>query len=149
MKLSEFLVELRKAVNDASNALREKNVEFFNSYFEEKKISDTETVRIPKTVRMDYPVATEDGKVEIKRMDVPLIALIPVNNSKLGKATFSIDFQLDEEKGDVTVSFPRKRFGEVQHLSHLEISIVPDDVPNGISTIIENYNGMIQKQIEG
>lgn len=149
MKLSEFLVELRKAVNDASNALREKNVEFFNSYFEEKKISDTETVRIPKTVRMDYPVATEDGNVEIKRMDVPLIALIPVNNSKLGKATFSIDFQLDEEKGDVTVSFPRKRFGEVQHLSHLEISIVPDDVPNGISTIIENYNGMIQKQIEG
>ena len=149
MKLSEFLVELRKAVNDASNALREKNVEFFNSYFEEKKISDTETVRIPKTVRMDYPVATEDGNVEIKRMDVPLIALIPVNNSKLGKATFSIDFQLDEEKGDVTVSFPRKRFGEVQHLSHLEISIVPDEVPNGISTIIENYNGMIQKQIEG
>lgn len=37
MKLSEFLVEIRKAVNSAANALTERNIEFFNKYFEEKE----------------------------------------------------------------------------------------------------------------
>ena len=37
MTLSEFLVELRKAVNSASNALVERNMEFFNKHFEEKQ----------------------------------------------------------------------------------------------------------------
>ena len=61
MKLAEFLVEIRKAVNSAANALTERNIEFFNKYFEEKRISETETVRVPKTVRMDSPTAADDG----------------------------------------------------------------------------------------
>lgn len=80
MKLSEFLVEIRKAVNSAANALTERNIEFFNKYFEEKRISETETVRVPKTVRMDYPIAADDGSIKMKRLDVPVISLIPVYN---------------------------------------------------------------------
>lgn len=148
MKLNEFLTELRKAVNEASNALQEKNMEMLSKYFTNRKVSDSETICVPKTVRMDYPVATEDGKVEIKRVDVPLISLVPVTNSKVEKATFSIDFQMDDEDGDVKVSFPKKRFGEVQHLSHLEFTITPDEVPEGIATIINKYNSTIQNQIE-
>lgn len=151
MKLSDFLVELRKAVNSASNALVERNVEFFNKYFELKETDSGETVRIPKTVRMDYPVSAENGAVEMKRIDVPVISLIPVNSSKLGKATFSIDFQLEEEKGEVNVSFPKKSlFGnETKNICHMDFSIIPDQPPAGIKTIIENYNELIQKQIEG
>lgn len=148
MKLDEFLTELRKAVNEASNVLQEKNLETLSKYFVQKKISESETVCMPKTIRMDYPVATEEGKVAIKRVDVPLISLIPVTNSKVEKATFSIDFQMDDEDGDVKVSFPMKRFGEVQHLSHLELTITPDEVPEGIVSIVSKYNSMIQNQIE-
>ena len=150
MKLSEFLVELRKAVNSASNALVERNMEFFNNYFELVEDEEGKKKRIPKTVRMDYPIVTENGDVVLKRMDVPLISLIPINNSKLGKATFSIDFQLEEDKGEIEVHFPKQpRFGEQKHLSHLDISIVPDEIPEGIRTIVDNYNLLIQKQIEG
>ncbi|MBQ5463116.1 MAG: DUF2589 domain-containing protein [Fibrobacter sp.] len=148
MKLNELLTELRKAVNEASNVLQEKNLETLSKYFVQKKISESETVCMPKTIRMDYPVATEDGKVAIKRVDVPLISLIPVTNSKVEKATFSIDFQMDDEDGDVKVSFPKKRFGEVQHMSHLELTITPDEVPEGIVSIVSKYNSMIQNQIE-
>jgi hypothetical protein len=148
MKLNEFLTELRKAVNEASSVLQEKNMELLSKYFVNRKLSDTETVCVPKTVRMDYPVATEDGSVHMKRVDVPLISLIPMTNSKVEKATFSIDFQMDDEDGDVKVSFPKKRFGEVQHLSHLELTITPDEVPEGIVNIISKYNSMIQNQIE-
>lgn len=151
MKLSEFLVELRRAVNSASNALVERNVEFFNKYFEEKRNEATgEIVRVPKTVRMDYPVVTENGSIEMKRLDVPVIALVPVNSSKLGKATFSIDCSLDDDK-DVSISFPKnKMFSEKKENNcHLEITIVPDEAPQGITTIIENYNSLIQKQMEG
>ena len=148
MKLNELLTELRKAVNEASNVLQEKNMEILSKYFVQKKISESETACMPKTIRMDYPVATDDGKVVIKRVDVPLISLIPVTNSKVEKATFSIDFQMDDEDGDVKVSFPKKRFGEVQHMSHLELTITPDEVPEGIVSIISKYNSMIQNQIE-
>lgn len=151
MTLSEFLVELRKAVNSASNALVERNMEFFNKHFEEKQNSETgEIVRVPKTVRMDYPVVLEDGSIEMKRIDVPTIAISPVNSSKLGKASFEVDFQLEEEKGEVTVHFPKeKRFGKEPHLCHMKITIEPDKAPDGIETIIENYNALIQKQMEG
>lgn len=149
MKLDEFLTILRKSVSEASNALQEKNMEILSRYFEQKKISDSKTVCMPKTIRMDYPIATENGDVIIKRVDVPLISLIPVSNSKVDKATFSIDFQIDDEDGDVSVSFPKKRFGETQHLSHLEFTIVPDEVPEGIVSIINNYNSLIHNQIEG
>ena len=136
MKLSDFLVTLRKAVNAASSTLSQKNVELINEYFEEKRAEGEEPVLTPKTVRLDYPVATDMGTVEMRQMDVPLIALVPVTGSKVGKATFSIDFQLEEENGEVMVSFPKKRFGETQHLSHLEFSIIPDEVPEGISAIV-------------
>lgn len=148
MKLSEFLVEIRKAVNSAANALTERNIEFFNKYFEEKRISETETVRVPKTVRMDYPMAADDGSIKMKRLDVPVISLIPVSGSRLGKAIFSMDCQIDEEHGDVTVSFPKKVFGNAKNNCHLEFTVVPDEAPEGISTIIENYNTLIQKQLE-
>lgn len=147
MKLAEFLVAIRKAVNSAANALSERNVDFFNKYFEEKRISETETVRVPKTVRMDYPTA-DDGNVKMKRLDVPVISLIPVSGSRLGKATFSMDCQIDEEHGDITVSFPKKLFGDAKNNCHLEFTVVPDEAPEGIRTIIENYNTLIQKQLE-
>lgn len=149
MKLSEFLIELRRAVNEASVSLTKKNIEFFDEYFERQNEADSESARIPKTVRMNYPVMLEDDIVQMRTVDVPLISLVPLNNSKIAKATFSIDFQLDDENGEVTVSFPKKRFGEIQHLSHLEISIVPDEVPQGVSSVVENYNDVIEKQIEG
>ncbi len=148
MKLNEFLTELRKAVNEASNVLQEKNMELLSKYFTNRKVSDSETICVPKTIRMDYPVATEDGNVEIKHADVPLISLVPITSSKVEKATFSVDFQMDDENGEVSVSFPKKRFGEVQHLSHLEFTITPDEVPEGIATIINKYNSTIQNQIE-
>lgn len=149
MKLSEFLIELRRAVNEASVSLTKKNIELFDEYFERQNEADSESARIPKTVRMNYPVMLEDDIVQMRTVDVPLISLVPLNNSKIAKATFSIDFQLDDENGEVTVSFPKKRFGEIQHLSHLEISIVPDEVPQGVSSVVENYNDVIEKQIEG
>lgn len=151
MTLSEFLVELRKAVNAASNALLERNMEFFNRHFEEKRNAETgEIIRVPKTVRMDYPIVLEDGKVEMKRIDVPTIAITPANSSKLGKASFEIDFQLEEHKGEVEVYFPKeKRFGKPSNLCHMKITIEPDKAPDGIETIIDNYNQLIQKQIEG
>ncbi|MBQ7538943.1 MAG: DUF2589 domain-containing protein [Treponema sp.] len=149
MKLSEFLIELRRAVNEASVSLAKKSIELFDEYFERQNEAEPESARIPKTVRMNYPVMLEDDTVQMRTVDVPLISLVPLNSSKIGKATFSIDFQLDDENGEVTVSFPKKRFGEIQHLSHLEISIVPDEVPQGVSSVVENYNDVIERQIEG
>ncbi len=55
---------------------------------------------------------------------------------------------MDDEDDDVKVSFPKKRFGEVQHMSHLELTITPDEVPEGIVSIVSKYNSMIQNQIE-
>lgn len=94
-------------------------------------------------------MATEQGAVEMRQVDVPLIALVPINASKVGKATFSVDFQLDDDDGEVMVSFPKKQSVEEQHLSHLEISIVPDELPGGISSIARSYSDVIERQIEG
>ena len=44
MKLNELLTELRKAVNEASNVLQDKNLETLSKYFVQKKISESETV---------------------------------------------------------------------------------------------------------
>ena len=124
MKLSDFLIELRKAVNEASNSLREKNLEYIKNYFEEKEDSEYGTCLVPKIVRMDYPIVVDDNQVQMKHIDVPLISLIPFNSSKVAKASFSIDFQLDDDEDEIIVSFPKKRFGEIQHPSHLEITIM-------------------------
>ena len=89
MKLSDFLIELRRAVNEASVSLAKKNIELFDEYFERQDEADSESAKIPKTVRLNYPVV-EDDVVRMKTVDVPLISLIPLTSSKIGKATFSM-----------------------------------------------------------
>ncbi len=150
MELKEFLIELRNSINAASNALMESNIKLLDQYFENKTNSNTgESIRVAKTIRMDYPIVLENGTTEMKRIDVPSIALIPVTNSKLGKVSFSFDCTLEDNNGDIIVHFPKDgKFNKEKSSCHMDFTIVPDDPTEGMKAIIDSYSELIEKQID-
>jgi len=146
MKLEDFLKILHTAVNYASDSLMKNNLELFETYFNKSKSSQTnEEYFTPKTIKMDYPVVGENNSIEQKQLEVPLITLVPVRSSKIEKATFNFEFQIDEKDDNVSVSFNKGVFGNGANCK-MELTIVPDENPNGIDCLIDKYNKILDNQ---
>lgn len=144
MKLSDFLKVLHSAVNYASDSLLKKNQEIIESYFTKVSSSEGDCLS-PKTIKMDYPIVGEDNVVIQKKIEVPLITLVPLTTSKLKKATFSFEFQIVEKDEDVSVFFNKGVFGNGSNCK-MELTIVPDENPDGIKCILEKYNKVLENQ---
>ncbi|MDC8004702.1 DUF2589 domain-containing protein [Aureisphaera galaxeae] len=104
----------------------------------------------PKTIVVEIPEQTPKGVV-MKKVNVPLIALIPISVSKISEIRFKTDLEILVENDDLKVGFPKK---EKEHeglsqlpTSTLEITINPDETAAGLKELILGYEKVLRAQI--
>lgn len=113
---------------------------------------------VPKTVRVNYPAtfdfATPDNDKEYKTIstpvEVPLLTIVPISNYNIEKATFNANFKFDVIDDQVMIDFSHDttKNGEISNnYGKLEISLAPQQTPEGLRSLIESYENFLKRQI--
>ncbi len=169
ISFKSFVTAIHGAILKANDALMEKNTELLNKYFEEKNADVTDEngnpvidsasgkpkqkkVLEPVSVILDYPIINDDGKLQNVDVHVPLITIVPLVTSQIEKATLTADFEIDIVNNEVQINFEPKKseglFSKNKTLTgKFEITISPQDTPEGLRLLIEGYETMIKRQI--
>lgn len=167
--------KLVKVIHDsaisANKAIIDENLKIIDTYFEKHsrpialddddderyikpKRKDTDTLK-PKTITVEFPEQTARG-VRMKKVKVPLIALIPVVVSEISEIRFQTDLEVVAENDDLKVGFVPKKSSslfkkspnrENVHTSSVEIVINPKETSEGLKSLIKGYEKVLRAQI--
>ena len=113
---------------------------------------------VPKTVRVNYPAtfdyATPDNDKEFKTIttpvEVPLLTLVPITNYNIEKATFTANFKFGVDKEKVMLDFSKDTIedgAQLTNVGKLEITLSPQQTPEGLKALIESYENFLKRQI--
>ncbi len=165
ISLKSFINTVHDAVISASDALMSKNLGLLDQYFEPSELAQTDKesnapgsgkVMVPKTVVLEYPTLGPEGKELIQQVNVPLITLVPLQFGQVEKAVVTAEFDLEEVKGELELNFPSKRKGFLSPRSKannhskratLEITIKPQEMPEGAKIVVDGYERVLRRQI--
>lgn len=159
ISLKSFVEAIHEAIISASNSLMDKNEGLLQKYFEQSPNSDPQKpgkgTLVPKSVILDYPTLTADGKVISTQIQVPLITLVPLGMSQIEKATLTAEFELNLVEDNLQLTFPGKRSEGIfrkgadspKMNGKLEIVISPQESSEGLKLIVEAYEAMLKRQI--
>jgi len=163
-----FVTAIHDAILMANDALMDKNTELLNKYFKEKSVviydesgnpvndnegnPKTKSTLEPISVIMDYPIIGDDGKPDNIEIHVPLITLVPLATSQIEKATLTADFDIEIIDNELNINFKNKKKEGLfkNHKSSgnkFEITISPQNTPEGLSLLIEGYETLLKRQI--
>lgn len=150
--------ELRDAINKGDskriNALIE---EIKNLPIDEDASAEGDVVYRPKMVTMAFPSQSADG-VESTIVNVPKITLSPISSPRIKDVKFTADLEVTTENNDseeLLVAFnPPQVKGENTITkdstnTHIEISLIGHEPPEGLQKIIEGYEKALRAQIPG
>jgi hypothetical protein len=155
-----FINAIHEAVVGASDSLMEKNVGLLDRYFDETKTEEVDPVTkqakkkntlVPKSVSLEYPRTTAQG-IQTAEVQVPLITLVPLQMSKIEKATLTANFEMQVVNGELQLNFtnsPSKSFFKKSKTSFgkLEITIAPQETSEGLKLMVEGYEALLKQQI--
>lgn len=110
----------------------------------------------PRMVAMAFPSQGADG-VDSTIVNVPLITLCPISSPRIKDVKFSADLEVTADNNDeLFVAFrpPQVKGGENTVTkdttnTHIEISLVGHEPPEGLQKIIEGYEKALRAQIPG
>lgn len=166
ISFSSFIKAIHSAIVEASDQIAEKNIEIFNKYFEanndkienNKKVSQKSSYS-PKTVSVKIPqpgeIIDKNGNIEYVmdevHVEVPLITLIPMKFCNIEKATFSTEFNMEVLENDLKIdlknSVANNFTDKGSRIGKLEITLTPQDTPEGLQALIESYESVFKRQI--
>lgn len=156
ISLKSFIAAIHEAIIQAGDSLMDKNVGLLDRYFTEKteKTADgnEKKTRVPKTVTLEYPALDKNLATVIRKVEVPLITLVPLTTARIEKATLTAEFEMQLADGQVQLDFSGKP-GRVlfrnskSTIGRLEITITPQDTPEGLNALIEAYERAVKAQI--
>lgn len=163
ISFKEFVHAIHAAVLEANNTLMDKNQEILKKYFKEvPDTSDTSKddpkgnvpLRLePLTVNLEYPHLDSDGKVELTDISVPLITLAPLNMSQIEKVTFSSEFEMLVNEGELEIDFSNRKRSNMfskkdkSKVGKIEIVVTPQDTAEGIKILVEAYENVLKRQL--
>jgi hypothetical protein len=156
ISLKSFIAAIQEAIIQAGDSLMDKNIGLLDRYFTEKteKATDGKEQKalVPKTVTLEYPALDQSLETVIRKVEVPLITLVPMTTARIEKAILTADFEMELADGQVQLDFsskPRRGlFGKSKStIGRLEITITPQDTPEGLNTVIEAYERALKAQI--
>jgi hypothetical protein len=149
LSLKLFIEAVHDAIIKANRTLYDNSEMFLLKFFSQDPGDATKL--LPKTVTFDFPDLTASGKVVNVDVKVPLITLVPITNTQIEKATFTFEFEVQEIDGELKLNFIKT--GGFIHKklktkpSKVEIVITPQQSPEGIKLLVEEYERMIKKQL--
>lgn len=155
ISLKSFIAALQEAVVQAGESLLDKNVNLLDRYFAPSAMQaadgSSEKTLAAKTVNLEYTALSEDLTPVTRKVEVPLITLIPVTTARIEKAVLSAEFQIQLADGEVQIDFAGKNHGWFGNskgtTARLEITISPQAAPEGMHTVVEAYEKSLKAQI--
>lgn len=118
--------------------------------------SEDDAIYRPKMVAMAFPSQGAKG-VDSTIVNVPLITLCPISSPRIKEVKFSADLEVTTDDHDelyVAFRAPQVTGGEDTITkdstnTHIEISLVGHEPPEGLQKIIEGYEKALRAQIPG
>ncbi|QOL25217.1 DUF2589 domain-containing protein [Thalassotalea sp. LPB0316] len=109
----------------------------------------------PKMVAMAFPSQGKDG-VDSTIVNVPLITLCPISSPRIQDVKFTADLEVTTDNNDeLIVAFKAPQVSG-EHIvtkdttnTHIEISLVGHEPPEGLQKIVEGYEKALRAQIPG
>jgi len=151
--------KLVEAINDAAEianaTLANSEDQVINDFFNKDEETGDFTA---KTVTINYPTVSPEGKTDIIKIEVPLITIVPISTATIGELKFTTNLDMAIEKDELLVSFSKQSFlgkhlgidkNKKQASALLELVIKPQDQTEGLSKLIEGYEKSLRAQIPG
>jgi hypothetical protein len=152
-----FVTAIQSAILDANDTLMANNMELLDQYFVKKEGSDF--LYRPRVITIQFPHQTAKG-VELVDVQVPVITLVPITMTKIEKVKLTSHFDLELVDNEVKMSFRSKGwfrnlgwFGKKRSATNsgpsgqMEITITPDDGPEGIKMLVDGFENALRAQI--
>jgi hypothetical protein len=160
ISLKSFIIAIHDALINASDTLMNANVALLDKYFIETpgttadpisgELRDKKTL-VPRTVTLEYPHITAAGQLESLEVSVPLITLVPFTMAHVEKAKFTASFEMEVVNGELQLNFANKHTGgffrKKLKTGNLEITLTPQDTPEGLRLLVEGYDAILKRQI--
>lgn len=167
ISLKKFIKAIHLAILHANDQVSEKNLTLLDHYFEEKEIELIDSqgektlkkTRVPKTVMLNYPqkahkdqAKQETSFVSMNPIEVPLIALIPLETCSIQKATFSLDFNMEIDQEELQLYFGKSNSSLFQkkpqiNKGKLKVTLRPHPPTEGLKRISESYENYLKRQV--
>lgn len=151
------LKKLVEAVNDAAEIANATLVHSYDQVIDNFFDKDPKTGEYQaKTIVIEYPVVADDGTIEKRKVDVPLITVVPISSARIEDLKFTTELEIAIENNDLMVSFsPTKREGFLPKgkkgasIATLEINVRPQENTEGLNKLIEGFEKQLRAQIPG
>ncbi len=157
INFSKLVDTINEATNIANSSLLQSQNDIMSTYFEKNGTSENYQAKV---VTINYPVKAEDNTVQIVAVNVPLITLVPISTSRIEELKFTTNLEVTlNDSNNLLVSFSnenendnnlfnRKKSSSATY-AKIEITLKPNESPEGLKNIIEGYEKILRTQIPG
>lgn len=155
VNFSKLVETINEATNIANSSLLQSQNDLMDTYFE--RTSPNENFQA-KMVSINYPVKSDDGSIKSVSVDVPLITLVPISTSRIEELKFTTNLEVAlNNNDDLLVSFCNEEDSnsnlftrkKTPAYAKIEITLKPNENPEGLKNIIEGYEKILRTQIPG
>lgn len=151
IKLASFIDAIHDAVLKANDTLTDGNSGIIAKYFQRTPSEEKDDERYTaESITLKYPHPTEGG-MEDRDVEVPLLTLAPLSCPTIDSVEFSSRFEMTIIDNSLTLDFSKDNKDSEKSKSNrsgqITIKISPQDIPEGLKTIIEGYERILKTQI--
>lgn len=168
ISFKKFIQAIHSAILLSSEQIVKQNLSLLQEYFEEQEVEvanekgeiTTKKTLTPKTVTLTYPVQNQVPNNEnsdnfalvMAPVEVPLIAMVPMNNCGIEKAKFTTEFQMQIIQDELQILFGKPSSAMLKktpgtNWGKLEITLSPQETAEGLRLITESYENFLKRQI--
>jgi hypothetical protein len=148
ISVKHFIEAIQRAVSDAADVLADKNQALLEQYFNHQKDENGKDTLVARMVTMGVPETDDEGNIITRNVEVPLISLMPLNATRIEKATLSVDLRMSVNNGELTIHFPGDGlFTPKSSHGHLDIVLSPDTQPEGLQQVVDYYTDVLKRQL--
>lgn len=150
ISLKTFIDAVHDAIVAANDTLTDSSVGIIAKFFKKADPEGNGEALIPESIIVKYPVTTDNGVREVD-VKVPLLTLAPLTCPTVDQVEFTTKFEMEVVDNDLQLNFSRDNKDTKDVTSNrsgtLKLMISPQDIPEGLKTLIEGYERILKSQI--
>lgn len=150
IKLRAFVDAIHDAIVGANDTLTDSSVGIIAKFFKKASPDGGDDVLVPESIVVKYPHVTDKGVEEVD-VKVPLLTLAPITCPTIDEVEFTTKFEMDIVENELNLNFSRDNKDTKETTSNrtgnIKIRITPQEIPEGLKSIIEGYERVLKSQI--
>ena len=143
ISLKAFIDSVHDSVVAANDTLTDSSFGILAKFFEKGDPDDG--VLRPRTRKVNYPQITDSEVTDIE-VEVPIITLAPITCPTIDSVDFYTKFEIDFVDKELQLIFSQNE-KDNNRSGNIHIKISPQDMPEGLKTIIDGYERVLKIQI--